>query len=253
MTVLRALSLNLWKNEGRFVDRMKRITAGLLAADADVVALQECFTAPSLKVDAADELAERCGLSLTRAAQRDKLRHHGAAQVDSRSDLAVLTRNPVTKTETFSLPNDPRDGPRSLLIVTLDWDGRPLRIGCTHFTHLADGQELRRQQADETLALMLNRPAETAILMGDLNANAAAPELAVLMNHRRLHPDSAAQATAASGAGQTGGAIDHVLLYPAAGEAWTSYRRVILPPSRDDPASGPSDHPAILCELDRTS
>lgn len=253
MAVLRAVSFNLWKNDGRFADRMRRILSGLVALNADIIALQECFFAPAADIDVASQIAHRCNLQLARAAQREKPRLHGTGLLDSRSDLALLTKEHHSVATCIALPEDPRDGERRLLIANLIWEGRPLRIGCTHFTHLADGQPLRRAQADAAVTALLSDPGCTTLFMGDLNGTAAAPELAGLFQHPRLHPECVAQAQTAASGGRVGGAIDHVLLFPALGECWRYDRQIMLPPDPEDLPGGPSDHPAILCNLERLS
>lgn len=253
MAVLRAVSFNLWKNDGRFAERMQRMTAGLAAIDADVMALQECFFAATADIDVADQIARHTNLRLVRGEQRHKPRVHDHRPVDSRSDLALLSKAPLASVACMALPDDPRDGERRLLIASMVWEGRRLRVGCTHFTHLGDGQALRRGQAEAAVAALLDDPACTTLLMGDFNASATAPELASLFEHPRLPPDCAAQAHAAAGKGRTGGAIDHALLFPALSERWRYDRRLALPPDPNDPQAGPSDHPAINCDLERLS
>ncbi len=251
MTTLRVLSFNLWKNEGRFTERMARLAGALPGQHADILALQECFVAPCLDIDVADRLASFCDRQLVRGEQRRKLRQHDGAAVNSRSDLAILTRLPVESATMVALPGDPRDGERHLLMAMLHWGDRMLRVGCTHFTHLADGQPVRQQQAEAAVAALLEDDGCTTVLMGDLNAPASAPALAGLIHHRRMHPDCRSQALAVADSGRLGGAIDHVLLFPAVGERWQITRRMVLAPDATDPDVGPSDHPAIVADLER--
>lgn len=251
MATLRVLSFNLWKNEGRFQERMQLLADGLPGLRADILALQECFVAPALDIDVAASLASICNSQLARGEQRRKLRLHDGDLQDSRSDLAILTRLPVESTTMTALPGDPRDGERNLLMTMLRNGESLLCIGCTHLTHLADGDSVRRQQAEAVVEALLADDTRTSLLMGDLNAPATSPALAGLIDHPRLQPDCREQALAVADHGRTGGAIDHVLLFPARGERWQVTRQLVLPPNASDPDAGPSDHPAILSELER--
>lgn len=251
MATLRVLSFNLWKNEGRFQERMQLLADLLPGLRADILALQECFVAPALGIDVAASLASFCNSQLARGEQRRKPRQHDGNVHDSRSDLAILTRLSIESTTITALPNDPRDGERNLLMNMLRYDGSSLCVACTHFTHIADGDSVRRQQAEAVVGALLADDTRTSLLMGDLNAPATSPALAGLIDHPRLQPDCREQALAVAGCGRTGGAIDHVLLFPAQGERWQVTRRLVLPPDASDPDAGPSDHPAILSELER--
>lgn len=251
MAHVRCVSYNLWKNEGRFAERLDRMCSELPKLGADIIALQECFCAPELGIDIAATLSEACRLHLTRCQQRAKVRQHDGAMVESRSDLAVLTRIPPDWSRSYPLPSDPADGERSLMVVHLHHLGIPLRIGCTHFTHLSGeaARAVRREQAGLAVALLLGEDGVDAVLMGDLNATARATELAPMMRHSRLHPDAAQYAADSADWDMAGGAIDHILFYPADSADWSMDRKVVCPPDRADAAAGPSDHPAILAQL----
>jgi endonuclease/exonuclease/phosphatase family metal-dependent hydrolase len=254
MERLRCLSFNLWKNEGRFEERLEKLLKLLPEIDADVIALQECFVAPDLKIDVAASIARACGLHLTRGELRQKTRLHDKQDTLSRSDMAILSRAAPETIELIHLPTDSRDGERALLLISLPFANELLHIGCTHLTHLRDaaGQRTRMAQAHALADMLSNRQPSTTILLGDLNARAGDVDLDPIMARRRLHPVSAALAVKAQCAiSPADGSLDHILLYSSDNEQWTVSRDVILPPDEDDPDAGPSDHPAILADLVR--
>src|SRR6185312_10159473 len=74
----------------------------------------------------------------------------------------------------------PADGQRIAQILDLAPAGRPLRILNTHLTHLRGASDLRGEQMRSALAWAEASLAGGLIVAGDLNAPAAAPELAAL-------------------------------------------------------------------------
>lgn len=252
MESLRCLSFNLWKNEGRFEERLDRLVKLLPGIGADIIALQECFTAEELGIDVAASIADACGLHLSRAKLREKIRIHNGRPVVSRSDMAVLSREEAISSELIQLPADPRDGERALLKVSVQLRNGLLHVGCTHLTHLRDeaAVTVRKAQAEAIAAILLDGRPSSALLLGDLNARAGASELDALLAHPRLHPASAALAIKAPcGVAPGDGSLDHILVLPAMGETIEVGREILFSPDSADPDSGPSDHPAILTDM----
>lgn len=247
MARLRCLTLNTWKNEGDYPRRMAAIAALVRAHAPDVVALQECFVAPSLGLDSAAAIAGG-DWHVTRMPARAKARRHDKTWVDSRSDMVILTPEAPLACGTVALPADPRDGERGLLWVEIRFGAETVRVGCTHLTHLQDvaAQVVRARQAEAVLAALLTAPGPW-IFMGDLNAASNESSLAPIFSDTRLCASARVLAAPPPGPRPDNGAIDHVLLFAAPGSgARVLGRRVIASPDRD---GFPSDHPAILAEI----
>jgi endonuclease/exonuclease/phosphatase family metal-dependent hydrolase len=254
MGQLKIASFNLWKNEGDLELRLERIVAGLAALNADVIALQECFHAPALGIDVVHEIARRCSMHFVRAALREKPRvHNGAVQAVTRSDMALLTRTPVTDVDLVRLPQDARDGERALLIATLPLRSQKVRLGCTHLTHLRDDAAVavRHQQADAIAQCISREDYQTFVLMGDLNARIADAELCSLYNHPALGLESRVHAASMpAGIAPADGSIDHVLLFSSAHQWQHLTRESRLQPLPAQPGTWASDHPAIFARLE---
>lgn len=262
MAQLKIVSFNLWKNEGRFEQRIERIVTGLSAINADVIALQECFYAPALGIDVVETIARRCAMHFVRAPLRAKRRLHPisatkmttpATQVETRSDMAILTRTPVTDVEVVMLPEDTRDGQRALLMATLPLRNRSVRLGCTHLTHLRDGDAVavRHRQAAAIAQCIVRFDHQPFVLMGDLNARMTDGELGSLYNNpalgldSRLHAASMPIVTAPAD-----GTIDHILLFGSAPGWQHLTRENKLQPLPARPEDWASDHPAIFARLE---
>lgn len=250
---LRCLTFNLWKNEGDLSSRLPAIRRVLEEADADVVALQECFVAPDAGIDVASALAAHCGYHRLSYPLRQKVRLHGGVPLSSRSDLALLTRVPVTASGCLPLSTNSLDGERGLIWIDYPVISGEVRIVCTHLTHLPgrEGGQLRERQAEELAARLITwTQFGPAILMGDLNARAGADELFPLLDNPLLPPARAPRAWPTAGGWPClNEGIDHVVLYPGAGPASYHNRWILAPPDPARPEQGASDHPAVLAEI----
>lgn len=251
---LRCLTFNLWKNEGDLGFRLGAIGRVLARSGADVIALQECFVASDLAIDVAARLAEEGGYHLHRRALREKVRHHGGQAVASRSDLALLTREPVAAAGWIPLSSDPRDGDRGLIWADYPVTTGQVRVVCTHLTHLggADGRALRERQAEQVAARLTSWTRfGPAVLLGDLNAAAGAPELAALLDNPLLPAHRTPPAGASAGCGlRQAEEVDHVVLYPGGVPIHYLDLRALTDPAHEPAAGWASDHPALLAELD---
>jgi endonuclease/exonuclease/phosphatase family metal-dependent hydrolase len=249
MALLRCLTFNIWKNEGDFARRMEAIAALLVAHQPDVVALQECFIAPEIGIDSVLQVAGG-RYHVTRYCARAKPRRHAGAWCNSRSDMALLTREKPDTAGRRALPIDLRDGERGLLWADVSAEGRRVRLGCTHFTHLHDvgAQATRHRQALGVVAT-LQADAQNFILMGDLNAVSDNPALAPIFQNVALCPVARELAAAPGGSVPANGAIDHILPFSTQRTARQVSRRIVCAP---DAANFPSDHPAILAEVEIT-
>jgi endonuclease/exonuclease/phosphatase family metal-dependent hydrolase len=87
---------------------------------------------------------------------------------------AIATRLPVLKSYNTALPNPTNKEPRGCLSVTVEWQGHPVEILCTHLG--LTGLE-RLSQAQAIAAL----PGDTPhILAGDMNERITAPGMKLL-------------------------------------------------------------------------
>jgi endonuclease/exonuclease/phosphatase family metal-dependent hydrolase len=250
MALLRCLSFNIWKNEGDYPRRMAAIGALLREQKADVVALQECFVAPALGIDSAQALAGR-EYHVTRYRARAKKRWHDGAWQESRSDMAILSRAMPSASGMVALPEDGRDGERGLLWIDLPIAGGHVCVGCTHLTHLRDdaAQQIRKTQAIAAIAALLSTDGP-AILMGDLNAESHHPSLEPIFGHPNLCRKAHVLALTSAGEAPANGAIDHALPFSDDGAIRMLRRRVLAPPDPANLSISPSDHPAILAEIE---
>ena len=181
---LRVMSFNIAAGIGG----LDAIVSTIRASEADVVALQEVdvhWSPRSGFVDQATTLGARLGMQvrfapiyrLPPATDSTPPREYGVALL-SRHPILAFSNRMLTRRSTQDTTAPPAPMP-GLLDATLDVAGERIRVLDTHLDYRAD-PTVRRQQVAEMIAVIGGSDLPT-ILMGDLNAPPAAPELAPLL------------------------------------------------------------------------
>lgn len=178
---------------------------------------------------------------LTWLSQRLDMPYVWGATSDPLWGNALLSRLPLTGVDQQLLP------PRTLLLSRgFIWaevdagNGNTLNILNTHFHHEADGSLERTMQAQAIMNYWWERP--YTIIMGDLNAEPATPEIQIIQNRGfqsvldllRIQPGYTYDASHPSQR------LDHILITPD-----------ILPANAAIPAEPASDHLPIVTDIMR--
>jgi endonuclease/exonuclease/phosphatase family metal-dependent hydrolase len=153
---------------------LARLARLLAATEADVICLQEVdrhYGARSEGVDQALLLSRALGMQLAWGPAIDlpgtpQRRQYGNA---------LLSRRPILATDVHRLPGGGE--PRSALRSLVELDGAALWVTPTHLTSRSAADRAAQAAA---VAGLPTGPSETGVVVGDLNADAGAPELAVL-------------------------------------------------------------------------
>ena len=255
-------TLNTWKCDGRYRDRLELMTAEACRLRPDILLLQEAFAAPSLGLDTAAHLARALGYGFAVAPARAKPRLFEGAAVDSVSGLAVLSRGDIRSSRTVPLSDDARDGERISQVVELVLDGLRLLLVNMHLVYLPDCDDLRRVEMEETFAALPPLDDyDAAILAGDFNCAPDSAPIRWLLEESGLR---IADACAAAGAdfitreqGSTRPAMrmDDIFLLETGKESRFRVDRVERVFQTPDPTLGilPSDHYGVLATLERRS
>lgn len=149
---LRIVSLNTWKCDGDYPQRLRLIVDGLRALQPDIVLLQEVFRTLDGTWNTASTVANALKMQATCVWARRKPRSvQGQSQI-SDSGMAVLSAMPVQEHWPVRLPTVADDGERVAQLVRLDWEGEPLWLANLHLTHLPDAGALRLAQLRAALS-----------------------------------------------------------------------------------------------------
>lgn len=246
--VMRILTLNTWKCDGAYRQRLAAMVDGLSKWQPDVVLLQEAFATDDAQADTARHLAQALGLIATIAPARHKARALEGQLRSSTSGLALLTREPPPSHHVLHLPSDPADGERIAQLAQVVHQGQTFWVANLHLTHLSHASTLRAQQLATTLAA-LHRMAGAAslVLGGDFNCGPGHAEFDSLGDtpwHLRNPFDGMAKTTHRSDDGRDLD-LDHLLL-----SGWPSAAVLQAAVVLDPRETAASDHAAVMLDVD---
>jgi endonuclease/exonuclease/phosphatase family metal-dependent hydrolase len=250
MSTVRLVTFNLHHgvgDDGRH--DLVRVARLLDDADPDLICLQEVdrhFGERSEFVDQALVLAEALDRELIWSPSITKPARGGRAEPREYGN-ALLSRLPVRATEVHRLPGGGE--PRSALRALVDADGAPLWVTATH---LSSSSAADRAAQVAAVTALQGAAEEPGILVGDLNADAGAPELDPLRTRfadawelARDRTDQAGRFSLLAGRGLT-----HPARRPRVriDQVWVS-GGVAVTDARVLDGSGTSDHHPLLVDL----
>lgn len=179
---LRAVTLNLWGEQGPLKRRLELCQQHLQALRPDIVALQEVREIPGSVENTAATLARTLDMQWVFA---EALPWGGGIE-----GLALLSRAPIRKSDHRELPHATASERRVVLHAELDFAGTGVAAFTTHLNYrMRHGIEREAQVAAvdqfvaETVEKLTPAPAVT-LLMGDFNATPDSDEMRFL---RGLH------------------------------------------------------------------
>jgi endonuclease/exonuclease/phosphatase family metal-dependent hydrolase len=164
------LTLNLWNINEPLEPRYRALAAGLRRLQPDIVCMQEVDRDPKSGRDQADLVADMCGLE-----------HRFAA-----GSLAVLSSQPALRSSSAALPQFPDDYPRSVLLVEVLVEQRPLLVINTHLAYPPALVEARRVQVETMLAVLKRRYPDSRniekVICGDFNDVPESPAVSAILS-----------------------------------------------------------------------
>lgn len=167
---------------------LNRTATTIAAQHPDLVGLQEVDDRWGARSDYADETATLAAKLHMHAyfAEIYDLPPETPGAHDRRYGLAILSRYQITNAQNHHITRlstqtaDPKPTPGpGFPEIEIDVHGEPVHIYTTHLDYRPD-PSVRKLQVTDMLAFLANDPAPT-ILVGDLNAEPSAPELASLL------------------------------------------------------------------------
>ncbi len=250
---VRIVTLNTWKGERDYANRLRCLADGLARIEPDVVLLQEVLVASAGEIDTGVFLARALDMYLCFAPARRKRRRVGERSVDCYSGLAILSRLPLSATRILALNSNPRDGERVALWAECHLGSVVVGLLNVHLTHLDPGDRLRAQQVGQLVDFLDTRVTDLCVLGGDFNAGVHSPEL-----HRLAGRDDAISVWDECNAGNDlntlnfdgRGCIDHLFRFGGGvlGIRWAALSVALDRPTCD--GSFASDHAAVVADLD---
>lgn len=178
---LRVMTFNIHHGAGAdgLVD-LARIAQVVRDSGADVVGLQEVdrhFGARSDFVDQASWLARELNMHVVYGANLDldPLAPDGPRR---QYGTAILSNEPILDWDNTYLPRFGNHEQRGLLRARINVRGVPVQVYNTHLQHNDAAERLAQAQA---ITELIGTPDDSVVLLGDLNAIPAAPEIRTLV------------------------------------------------------------------------
>lgn len=245
---MRIVSLNTWKCEHHYKQRLALISEQVKILKPDIVLLQEVFRS-DLGHDTAACIAEALSLNYYYTRARHKQRIVDKNFVVSESGLCLLSKFNIIEKGYFILPSDNNDGDRCAQWILISHHQRLIAVINTHLTHLSQRENLRKKQIAKILNSVEQLPMYDVLLLGgDMNAQLKDASLRFLLDQgwkSNWQPPYSCNNTLNIGEERC---IDHLFLSPASNAIWSTSSTALKSPS-----SGglfPSDHMAIYTTLD---
>lgn len=247
---LRVLTLNTWKCDGSYRERLDKMADVLDRLSPDVVLLQEAFSTLDGDADTARYLGSELAMTVVDAPARRKSRWFDGRMTESSSGLAVLTRLSVDTQHILQLPSDAADGQRIAQLLRLGAHGMAIWVANLHLTHLQNGSALRGKQLT-TVMNALTRLAgnEPALVGGDFNAGPGDPEFDDLLRSpwNLVNPFASQPKSTHRTDGGSELDLDHLLLMGWPKSAVFSASVTLHP--HNSTGLPTSDHAAVMLEL----
>jgi endonuclease/exonuclease/phosphatase family metal-dependent hydrolase len=178
---MRLVTINTWKGDGAYHQRLALLSSGLQALSPDIVCLQESLRTHDGCLDTARHLARQLGMIRTWVPLRLKDRLVDGQRRSCFSGMAILSRHPILQTCRISLPPHPEDLDRVAHWVDISAGPHRWRIVNLHLTHISGAHRLRQAQLAVILATARHDAQPDVVwLCGDFNGPAADLELRML-------------------------------------------------------------------------
>jgi endonuclease/exonuclease/phosphatase family metal-dependent hydrolase len=249
---MRLVTLNTWKGEGSYRQRLSSMAHGLASLAPDAVLLQEALVTADGQADTAEHLAHRLGMQHVAAPARRKPRLFEGQLRMSSSGLALLVRTAPVASQVVVLPTAAADGERIAQIVAIEVAGQRLWLANLHLTHLPGADALRHDQLMTCLiALRHCAGDEAAVVGGDLNSASDSAALAAALRQpwNFSNPFSGQRKTTHRDANGRDLDLDHLLLSPGWPADAVRSAFVALDPREAGATVAASDHAAVVVDL----
>jgi endonuclease/exonuclease/phosphatase family metal-dependent hydrolase len=172
------LTLNLWNINEPLEPRYQALTSGLKRLRPEFVCIQEVVQDPKSGCGQAELIADVCGFE------------HRFAE----GGLALLSSQPPVRSISAALPQFPDDFPRSVLLVEMLVERRPLLVVNTHLAYPPALIEARRLQVEAMLAALERwypRSGNTeTVICGDFNDVPDSPAVSVMLESNYKFSDA---------------------------------------------------------------
>jgi len=178
MQNLSIVTINTWKCDGDYFNRLFLLAEELKTIAPDIIACQECFHLQDGVANTLGYLAEHVGMHHLFLPGRNKPRYFEGKWQDSLSGLGILSRFPLTELPSVLLPLTSEDDERKLqqAMVNLP-NGEKVLLTNLHLTHISDAEHTRLLQIEKLASIINQNQTNHHIICGDFNSTSSSLEI----------------------------------------------------------------------------
>lgn len=249
---MRIVTLNTWKCDGPYRQRLGLMAEGLGALAPDVLLLQEAFATDDGQAETAAFLARALDMEVVVAPARRKHRLFEGQSRLSTSGLALLCRQPLRSWQVLELPSDEADGERIALLASVSHGSQNIWLANLHLTHLPDAGKLRARQLQSCLEVLQAVAGDApCVIGGDFNAAASSPEMEYFLQApwQLADPFAGQSKTSHRNAAGQDQDLDHILLSSHWPAECVGLACVAMKPWQHSGECAASDHAAVVLDL----
>lgn len=178
MLPIKLLTLNTWKCDGQYPQRLNSLKQDKAFEAADIICLQEVFRSDVDGLDTLQQLAPIIGQrhAIFRTA-RQKTRQIGSKQVYGASGLAMISRFPVLGQGVFCLQPVEGDMQRIAQWCVLGIDDERVMVVNVHLSHITNPPGAQQKQLSQVRLFADTLNCTLVIIAGDMNSQSGSLDI----------------------------------------------------------------------------
>jgi endonuclease/exonuclease/phosphatase family metal-dependent hydrolase len=171
------LSLNTWKCEAEYFNRIKVLNEQLKELQPDIITFQEAFETLDGCISTTCDVASQLQLYSVSSKSRLKKRICAGANVSSYSNVSILSSYPFEYSRIIPLSSNQQDGGRDAVLGIVVIKNKRIAIVSLHLSHLPD-LHLKIKQLNQVINELNNiENCDIKFVCGDFNLTIDNPEL----------------------------------------------------------------------------
>ena len=189
--MLSIATINTWKCEGDYLKRLSILVKELELMKIQIILVQEAFQSVNEKYNTSRFLSKHLGFSYVSTQSRLKKRMFDHGNLESYSNVSIISQFPIMNWYIVPLPSGPEDGGRDAIVAEILVNNKILLFISVHLSHLRNGESLRKQQFLHILNQDFMQKAYDGIFIGgDFNTPLNESFLDELTNHHFRYDDT---------------------------------------------------------------
>jgi endonuclease/exonuclease/phosphatase family metal-dependent hydrolase len=184
------LSLNTWKCEAGYFNRIKVINKELKELQPDIITFQEAFETSDGSISTTYDVASQLQMHSISSKSRLKKRICEGDDVNSYSNVSILSSYPFEYSKIIPLCSSPKDGGRDALLGIVVINNQRIAIVSIHLSHLPD-ISLKIKQLNQVInELNKIENCDIKFVCGDFNLSIDNPELQYIFEKEKYNDAS---------------------------------------------------------------